>query len=27
MLVEEDGVDVTGRVSNVIDPHECFTGY
>jgi len=27
MLVEEDGVDVTGRVSNVIAPHECFIGY
>jgi len=27
MLVEEDVVDVMGRVSNVIVPHECFTGY
>jgi hypothetical protein len=27
MLVEEDGVDVMGKVSNVIAPHGCCTGY
>lgn len=27
MLVEEVGVDVMGKVANVIPPHWCCTGY